>query len=153
MSCKLDDFHSSPRSLHKVLRVDSAQKEFATHRDRIYTCTKDQPLGKLALLLDCLYEDPRGKAQILAWMEPRALQSIARKVYNEMDDVKHILSGTINTILPEFLLTWDINSTVGKIIEERAPVLSEILKSAAQSDRASRENNVKDVSTVGITRT
>ncbi|KAN0082660.1 hypothetical protein V8E55_008455 [Tylopilus felleus] len=145
MSCKLDDFHSSPRSLHKVL--DPAQKEFATHRDRIYTCTKDQPLGKLALLLDCLYEDPRGKARILAWMEPRALQSIARKVYNEMDDVKHILSGTINTILPEFLLTWDINSTVGKIIEERAPVLSEILKSAAQSDRASRENNVKDVST------
>ena len=116
MSCKLDDFHSSPRSLHKVLRVDSAQKEFATHRDRIYTCTKDQPLGKLALLLDCLYEDPRGKARILAWMEPRALQSIARKVYNEMDDIKHILSGTIDTILPEFLLTWGINSTVGKKI-------------------------------------
>ncbi|KAF8419230.1 hypothetical protein L210DRAFT_3426290 [Boletus edulis BED1] len=80
-------------------------------------------------------------------MEPHALRLVARKVYNEMDDVKHILSGTIDTISPESLLTWDINSMVGKIMEERAPVLSEILKSAAQSDRASRENSVKDIST------
>ncbi|KAF8415656.1 hypothetical protein L210DRAFT_3585188 [Boletus edulis BED1] len=69
-------------------------------------------------------------------MEPHALRLVARKVYNEMDDVKHILSGTINTIHPSLL-----------------PVLSEILKSAAQSDRASRENNVKDISTVGIAQT
>ncbi|KAF8132995.1 hypothetical protein EV363DRAFT_1583268 [Boletus edulis] len=130
------------------LRVlDPMQEDFATYRGHIYACSKDQPHGKLAQLLDCLFQDSRSKAQLLAWMEPHALRLVARKVYNEMDDVKHILSGTIDTISPELLLTWDINSMVGKIMEERAPVLSEILKSAAQSDRASRENSVKDIST------
>ncbi|KAF8548760.1 hypothetical protein OG21DRAFT_683995 [Imleria badia] len=119
-------------ALLKVL--DPMDKAFATHRDRIYACPKDRPNGKLAQLLDRLYEDHRGKAQLLAWMEPRALQSVARKVYDEMDDIKHILSGTIDTITPEFLLEWDINSTVQKTLEEHAPVLSEILESAAQSN-------------------
>ena len=72
-------------ALLKVL--DSTQKDFATHCDHIYACTKDQPHGKLALLLDCQYEDPRGKAQLLAWMEPHAFQSVARKVYDEMDNI------------------------------------------------------------------
>ena len=138
-------------ALLKVL--DPADKAFAAHRDRIYACPKDRPDGKLAQLLDCLYEDRRGKAQLLAWMEPRALQSLARKVYDEMDDIKRVLNGTMDTITPEFLLKWDINSTVQKIMQEHAPVLSEILESAAQSSRASRENTVKDVSTVGIART
>ncbi|KAF8127462.1 hypothetical protein EV363DRAFT_1172514 [Boletus edulis] len=81
------------------------QEDFATYRGHIYACSKDQPHGKLAQLLD--YQDPRSKAQLLAWMEPHVLQLVAWKVYNEMDDVKHILSGTIDTISPESLLTYD----------------------------------------------
>jgi hypothetical protein len=69
-------------ALLKVL--DPTEKDFTIHRDRIYACPKDRPDGKLAQLLDCM----RGKAQLLAWMEPRVLQSVARKVYDEMDDVK-----------------------------------------------------------------
>lgn len=34
----------------------------------------------------------------LAWMEPHVLQLVARKVYNEMDDVKCALNDTIDTI-------------------------------------------------------
>jgi hypothetical protein len=136
-------------ALLKVL--DPAQKDFATHRDRIYACTKDQPHGKLALLLDCLYEDPRGKAQLLAWMEPHAFRTVARKVYTEMDDIKRALHGTIDTVSPEFLLTWDINTIVQKVVEDRAPVLAEILESASQSDRASRKKKRKDIRTVGAT--
>ncbi|KAF8122758.1 hypothetical protein EV363DRAFT_1261634 [Boletus edulis] len=63
------------------------QENFATYRGPIYACSKDQPHGKLAQLLDCLYQDPHSKAQLLAWMEAHALQLVARKVYNEMDDV------------------------------------------------------------------
>ena len=118
-------------ALLKVL--DPADKAFAAHRDRIYACPKDRPDGKLAQLLDCLYEDHRGKAQLLTWMEPHALQSLARKVYDKMDNIKHILNGTMDTIMPEFLLKWDINSTVQNIMQEHAPVLSEILESAIQS--------------------
>ncbi|KAF8138710.1 hypothetical protein EV363DRAFT_1155261 [Boletus edulis] len=61
------------------------QEDFAIYT--IYACSKDQPRGKLAQSLDCLYQDPRSKAPLLAWMEPHALQLVARKVYNEMDDV------------------------------------------------------------------
>ena len=35
-------------------------------------------------------------------MEPRVLQSLARKVYNEMDDIKRILNRTMCTITPGF---------------------------------------------------
>ena len=119
-----------------------------THHDRIYACTKDQPHGKLALLLDCLYEDPCGKAQLLAWMEPHAFQSVAQKVYDEMDDVKQALHGMIDTVSPDFLLTWDINMIVQKVVEDHAPVLAEILKSASRSDCASRKNKRKNIHTV-----
>jgi hypothetical protein len=83
-------------ALLKVL--DPTEKDFTTHRDRIYACPKDRPDGKLAQLLDCM----RGKAQLIAWMEPRVLQSVARKVYDEMDDVK--ISGQKSSGIREFKL-------------------------------------------------
>jgi len=119
-------------ALLKVL--DPTEKDFMIHHDHIYACIKDRPDRKLAQLLDYLYGDQHGRAQLLTWMEPHALQSIAWKVDDEMDDVKHVLSETINTILPKHLLQWDINLTVGKLMEECTPVLSEILKSTAQSN-------------------
>ncbi|KAF8135386.1 hypothetical protein EV363DRAFT_1159004, partial [Boletus edulis] len=64
--------------------------------------------------------------------EPHALQSVARKVYNEMDDVQHILSGTIDTLSPD----------VGHQFDGWE---DHILKCPARSDRASRENSVKDI--------
>ena len=68
-----------------------------------------------------------------------------------MDNVKRALHGTINTVSPEFLFTWDINTIVQKVVEDRAPVLSEILESASQSDRAFRKNKRKDVRAIGTT--
>ena len=87
-------------ALLKVL--DPADKVSAAHYDCIYACPKDRPDGKLAQLFDCLCEDHRGKAQLLARMEPRMLQSLARKVYDEMDDIKRILNRTMHTIMSEF---------------------------------------------------
>ncbi|KAF8133183.1 hypothetical protein EV363DRAFT_1074744, partial [Boletus edulis] len=46
----------------------------------------------------------------------------------------------------KLLLNWDINMTIGQIIHEHAPVLGRILGSAAQSNRAIRENKIKDIS-------
>ena len=88
-------------SLYSAL-LDPADKAFAAHCDCIYACPKDRPDGKLAQLFDCLCEDHRGKVELLARMEPRMLQSLARKVYDEMDDIKRILNRTMHTIMPEF---------------------------------------------------
>ena len=126
------------------------QEDFAMDCGHIYTCSKDQPHGKLAQLLDCLYQDPHSKAQLLTWMELHPLQLVAQKVYNEMDNVKCALNGTINTLSPEFLLKWDINSTVQNIVDEHPPVLDKILESAAQSDHASRKNKIKNIHMVDI---
>ncbi|KIK73259.1 hypothetical protein PAXRUDRAFT_123405, partial [Paxillus rubicundulus Ve08.2h10] len=52
------------------------------------------------------------------------------KVYNEMDDVKDALRGTIKSITPEFLMTWDINSTMDHIINKSTPTLHWLLESA-----------------------
>ena len=57
----------------------------------------------------------------------------------------------INTVSPDFLLNWDINTIVQNVVEDHAPVLTEILESASQSDRASRMNKRKNIHTVRTT--
>ncbi|KAF8555775.1 hypothetical protein OG21DRAFT_1507272 [Imleria badia] len=77
-------------------------------------------------------------------MEPRAITQLTKKVYDEMDTVKESLRLKVTSITPEFLATWDITSTVGETIRQHAPVLSEVLYSAAQTELATRENSSKD---------
>ncbi|KAF8841434.1 hypothetical protein BDN67DRAFT_1002331 [Paxillus ammoniavirescens] len=51
-----------------------------------------------------------------------------------MDDLKDALRGTINSITPEFLMTWDINSTMDRIVDESAPTLHRLLESGIVCD-------------------
>ncbi|KAF8120421.1 hypothetical protein EV363DRAFT_1236503 [Boletus edulis] len=67
-----------------------------------------------------------------------------------MDDIKDILRVKITDITPDFLADWDITSTIGEAILERAPVLTQVLRSAAQTERASRENTTKDCTTYNV---
>ena len=53
-------------------------------------------------------------------------------------------------IMPNFLKKWGITLTIGEVIAECVPILSEILHSAAQTERVNRENTTKDCTTVGI---
>ncbi|KIJ07372.1 hypothetical protein PAXINDRAFT_19428 [Paxillus involutus ATCC 200175] len=69
------------------------------------------------------------------------------KVYSEMDDIKDDLRGSIKSITPEFLVRWEINSTIGEAMDKRTPILTKVLLTAAQTDRAVKENIVKDSST------
>ncbi|KIJ06388.1 hypothetical protein PAXINDRAFT_47855, partial [Paxillus involutus ATCC 200175] len=77
-----------------------------------------------------------------------AVDVVSSKVYDEMDDVKDALRGTISSITPEFLMTWDINSTMDRIVNKSAPTLHRLLESASQTDRARRENTKKTSTTV-----
>jgi hypothetical protein len=72
---------------------------YAAHRDRLYTFPRGQTTGKLAKLLDVIYDDRRGREQIIQWMEPHAVQLMMEKVYQEMDAVKVALRQPINYML------------------------------------------------------
>jgi hypothetical protein len=65
-----------------------------------------------------------------------------------MDMVKEALRGTLDSVTPEFLSTWDLDSTMRNVVVPKAPVLHHILRCAAQSDNARQKNKIKDCSTV-----
>ncbi|KAG1858619.1 hypothetical protein C8R48DRAFT_715264, partial [Suillus tomentosus] len=69
---------------------------------------KGNSTGKLEQLLDCMFADSRGRARMLN---------------TEMDAVKDDLRGALDIITPEFLLTWDLNSTMDNTIAPKAAVL------------------------------
>ncbi|KAF9229001.1 hypothetical protein BS17DRAFT_805664 [Gyrodon lividus] len=53
--------------------------------------------------------------------EDQAVDIVSSKVYDEMDHVKDVLRGIISSITPESLMTWDINSTMDRIVDKSAP--------------------------------
>jgi len=137
-------------ALIKIL--DPSEESFSAYRAQLYASTKDQPTGKLAKLLDRIWDDPRGRSQLVSWMDPHATNQVTRRVSSEMDDIKGALQGRISSITPDALINWDMASTITETIAKHAPVLTEILHAAAQTKRANRENTTKDCSTVRLSR-
>ncbi|KAF8138687.1 hypothetical protein EV363DRAFT_1521732 [Boletus edulis] len=105
--------------------------------EQFYACTKDQPTGKRAKLLDRINEDPRGRTQLFTWMDLRTIAWVTWKVFDEMDDIKDILRVKITDIIPDFLVNWDITSTIGEAILECAQVLTQVLCSAVLHKQSS----------------
>jgi hypothetical protein len=127
--------------------LDPSEKEFKAYCTAIYSVDDNSP-PKLYQLFDLILNDPRGGPLFRCWIEAQAVDVVSSKVYDEMDDVKDALRGTISSITPEFLMTWDINSTMDRIIDKSAPTLHRLLESASQTDRARRENTKKTSTTV-----
>jgi len=100
--------------------------------------------GTLEKMFDHLFADSRGRARILDWFHPHAIAYVSDTVSNEMDIVKETLRGTLDSVTPEFLSTWDLNSTMQNVVVLKAPVLHHILRCAAQSDNAREKNKIKD---------
>lgn len=80
---------------------------------------------------------------LLAWMEPCAIESVSQKVYSEMNNMKDDIRLKINSITPEFLVSWDVGSTVGGAMANHAPALSKLLLSTCKTTCACKENTVK----------
>ncbi|KAF9221448.1 hypothetical protein BS17DRAFT_768724 [Gyrodon lividus] len=126
--------------------LDPSEKEFKAYRMAIYLADDNSP-PELYQLFNSILNDPRGGPLFRRWIEDQAVDIVSSKVYDEMDDVKDALRGTIGTITPEFLMTWDINSTMDRIFNKSAPTLKRLLGSASQTDRARRENTKKTSTT------
>ncbi|KAF8130337.1 hypothetical protein EV363DRAFT_1584323 [Boletus edulis] len=104
------------------------------------------PSGKLTRMLDLIFGNDHGRVHLLRWMEPHAIDLVCTKVSNEMDDVKRSLGGTLGSITPESLRGWDVNTFIGSVVNEKAPVTGRILQTAARTDRA-KKNKIKTSST------
>ncbi|KAF8122361.1 hypothetical protein EV363DRAFT_1094268, partial [Boletus edulis] len=123
--------------------LDSSKQDFAAYR-RLFLAN---PSGKLIKMLDLLFETEQGRTHLLRWMEPHAVDLVSQKVSDEMDVVKKTLGGTVGTITPDSLRTWDINTFIGSLVDTKAPVTGHILRTAAETDRAKQKNKIKSCST------
>jgi hypothetical protein len=65
-----------------------------------------------------------------------------------MDNIKRSFHATLESVTPELLLSFDVETTIASVAREKAPVLYQIIASAAQTERAKANNKVKDCSIV-----
>ncbi|KIK90667.1 hypothetical protein PAXRUDRAFT_668645 [Paxillus rubicundulus Ve08.2h10] len=134
--------------LDLILKVmDPSEGQFATYRDRVYGNPSDLTPGKLEKLLDLICNDPRGQARVFRWMQPHVITSITKTIYDEMDYVKAALRITLDSITPDFLTSWDMNSFMSANVDPESPILCQILGAAMQTERGAKENKIKDGST------
>ncbi|KIJ05902.1 hypothetical protein PAXINDRAFT_20870 [Paxillus involutus ATCC 200175] len=119
--------------------LDPSEPDFLTYRTRFLADSS----GKFAKMLDRIHENERGRVHLLRWIEPRAVELVCEKIMSEMDDVKSALAGTIKTITPESLLSWDVNTFIGSVVDQSAPTTGQVLKTAARTERARENNTIK----------
>ncbi|KAF9224862.1 hypothetical protein BS17DRAFT_751805 [Gyrodon lividus] len=123
--------------------LDPSKTHLAVYRRLFFV----DPSGKFTKMLDRIFENDRGRAHLLRWMEPHAIELVSDKITSEMDNVKSALTGTISSITPESLLAWDVNMFIGTLVEEAAPITGHMLNTAAQTERAKQQNKIKSCST------
>ncbi|KAG0703526.1 hypothetical protein DFH29DRAFT_998355 [Suillus ampliporus] len=129
--------------------MDPLQMLYSTYRDHMYVPSvteKQLGNGRLEKVLDFIWEDPQSHVRVLEWMHLHALSYVCDTVYGEMDQVKQCLHVMLNTtITPELLgLACNVETTLSSVVHEHAPVLCEIIASAAQTEHAKAKNKVKD---------
>ncbi|KAG2075643.1 hypothetical protein BDR04DRAFT_1091205 [Suillus decipiens] len=101
-----------------------SELNFIYNRDRNYdhsrqekeSSTGQSQNGKLEKTFDRLFADSRGRARILDWFRPHVIAYVSDTVSNEMDMVKEVLHGTLDSVTPEFLFTWDLNSIMQNVV-------------------------------------
>ncbi|KAG2044369.1 hypothetical protein BDR03DRAFT_930435 [Suillus americanus] len=64
-----------------------------------------------------------------------------------MDAVKEALRGTLDSVTLQFLLMWDLSTTIQDKVTLKALILQHILCCAAQTERTIERNKIKDSST------
>ncbi|KAF7345728.1 hypothetical protein MVEN_01592900 [Mycena venus] len=94
---------------------------------------------KLASLIEIIMSDHKGKQKLSECMEPYLVEFACDTVAEEMEtrQKKSILPG-IQAVTPAFMETWNPDEE-----EDHTPFLSQILQTAAQTDRAKLQNKKK----------
>jgi hypothetical protein len=130
----LRDGNLSPFDL--VLEIlDDCNPEYTGYRVELY---KDGN-RKLPQILDSIIAVHTGRAKLLSWMRPHALELVCGVIDEEMDSVnKADLLPGLAAITPDFIQAWTVSN-----LQDRAPFLMEILLRAAETSLAKEKNKIK----------
>ncbi|KAJ7710359.1 hypothetical protein B0H17DRAFT_1123516 [Mycena rosella] len=115
--------------------LDYEDAEYDRYRGNLY---RDES-SKLALLLEKIKEDPRGKRKLLGCMRTQLVEFACDTVADKMKVRRSssLLSG-LQVITPTFIEEWQLDEEV-----DTTPFLTQILKTAAQTEHGKLHNKIK----------
>lgn len=97
-------------------------------------------------LLDLLWEHAREGFE--AWLTPKAVGHVQMTMSSEMNALAKAFKFSFSQLTPEFLLGFDLKTTIQPKVKKFAPTVDSIIRNALQTDRAAKENVDKDPDTV-----
>lgn len=105
--------------------------------------------GYLQPLLDLLWEHARESFE--AWLTPKAVGHVKTLMSSEMNALTKAFKFSFSQLTPEFLLGFDLKTTIQPKVKKFAPNVDSIIRNALQTDRAAKDNVDKDPDTVCLT--
>lgn len=96
-------------------------------------------------LLNLIAQDKDGTKQLDRWLRVnnRAIGIVCDDIDREMDSVKEDMRLPTKDITADAVLEFDFDTQVSGVMQKKAPVLTHILRAAAQGARAAKENVLK----------
>jgi hypothetical protein len=115
--------------------LDPDDLAYDRYRGNLYT----EDSTKLSVLIERIMADDKGKKKLLGCMQPHLEEFACEIVAEEMETRRRnsILPG-IEAVTPTFMEKWNLDEEV-----DHTPFLSQILESAAQTERAKLHNKKK----------
>ncbi|KAJ7934103.1 hypothetical protein B0H13DRAFT_1855580 [Mycena leptocephala] len=125
----------TPASLSHLHVLDPDDISYDRYRGKPY---RDDNT-KLASLIEIIMSDEKGKEKFSRCMEPYVLDLASETVAEQMETRRKnsILPG-IEAVTPAFMENWTLDEQV-----DHSPFLTQILETAAQTERAKRYNKKK----------
>ena len=113
-----------------VTVLDKVNTELDYYRAAFF---KESALENLAIFLDQVWENDKGRKAMKTWMKPHAVSHICDLIHEEMEAAKPQLRMATNQVTPDFIDSWDISRIMEPI---NTPVWTAILDAATESERA-----------------
>jgi hypothetical protein len=83
--------------------------------------------------LNVIERDKRGSKKLFSWMKPRSIKTVLDIIDMEMEDLKGTFRMSVDQVTPSFLRDFDLEKQVIQPMEEKSPVLRNILLRASQT--------------------
>ncbi|SJL04213.1 uncharacterized protein ARMOST_07574 [Armillaria ostoyae] len=128
----LSSISLNPVNFLKTLVTD---EEFFSYQQGLYRVNSQL----IPELLDALWDHDQIRLHMEAWMESKALDLVADKVYDEFEGAKSRFLMYSNQVTPEFATTWVFDEEMKKA-RIHMPKWNRILKAATESKIAAEKN-------------
>ncbi|KAK6969487.1 hypothetical protein R3P38DRAFT_2670762 [Favolaschia claudopus] len=116
---------------------------------------KDNPLAPnidgfyrgtgLEQLLNVVLYDKRGSRRLFSWFQPHSNARLIHDIHGEMDSLSEVFLQKTKDVTPEAMMEFNFEEDITEICRDLTPKLRFILRTAAQTKRAEKENTTKDI--------